>query len=358
MRPLGSRPVDDRPVSPRREATGEAGSSVPVFGGLEFPGCEQVPMSSVQYEASERHVEFWDEAAGIAMIADSPGLGHEEPRGLLGGVVERIAQERGARIGRFCAVSIVRRDARGLRRAMEPDECLYLYPDRANLPAGGSLIVGESDPPDVVVEIDHTTDVRRGKLRVYQSWAFPELWVEVPDAEPPSRRRRLAGLTIYLLNSDGEYEPAPASRAFPGWRADEIHAAVNEPAITDRANAILRRVGAALGKRDGTGPEDDPLLRAHRREGRDEGRAEGRAAALGEGRQRERVELVRETLRARRVAMSPGFPSESCLAALAEASAADIVSACMACRSDGDFEELVRGARMEQTRTTVSREGP
>ncbi|MDE0444562.1 MAG: Uma2 family endonuclease [Gammaproteobacteria bacterium] len=344
---MRSRPVENRPGNPRDEGRGQAGG-VPVFGDLEFPGCEQVPMSSVQHEASEQHVEFWDEAAGIAMITDSPGLGHEEPRGLLAGVVERIAQERGARIGRFCAVSLMRHDSRGLRRAMEPDECLYLYPDRASLPAGGSLIVGESDPPDVVVEIDHTTDVRRGKLRVYESWAFPELWVEVPDAEPPTRRRRrLSGLTIYLLNADGEYEPAPASRAFPGWRAEEIHAVVNEPVITDRANAILRRVGAALGERDGTGPDDDPLLRAHRREGRAEGRVEGRSEGrtegIGEGRLRERVETVRETLRARRVAMSPGFPSESCLAALAEASTADIVSASLACRSDGDFEDLVRG---------------
>ena len=326
MRLLRSRPVDDRPGKPRHDGRGEGG--VPVFQGLEFPGCEQVSMSRVQYEASEQHVEFWDEAAGIAMIADSPGLGHEEPRGLLAGVVERIALERGARIARFCAVSLMRYDARGLRRAMEPDECLYLYPDRANLPAGGSLIVGESDPPDVVVEIDHTTDVRRGKLKVYQSWGFPELWVEVPDAEPATRRRRrLSGLTIHLLNADGEYELASASRAFPGWRADEIHAAVNEPAITDRASAVLRRVGASLGRRDGTGPDDDPLLRAHRREG----------GLL------ERVELVRETLRARRLAMSPGFPSESCLAALAEASTADIVSASLACRDDAHFEDLVRG---------------
>ena len=100
MRQLRSRPEDDRPGTRGSYGRGGDGSSVPVFRGLEFPGCEQVPMSGVQYEASEQHVEFWDEAAGIAMVADSPGLGHEEPRGLLAGVVERIALERGARIGR------------------------------------------------------------------------------------------------------------------------------------------------------------------------------------------------------------------------------------------------------------------
>ena len=68
----------------------------------------------------------------------------------------------------------------------------------------------------------------------------------------------------------------------------------------------------------------------------------GERTVSGKADWRERVELVRETLRARHVAMSPGFPSESCLAALAEASAADIVSASLVCQGDGDFEDLVR----------------
>lgn len=299
----------------------------PVFDGLEFPGCVAVPMSAAQYEDGDGHVEFWDEAAGIAMVAaDAPSVGHEQPVGLLAGVVERIAQERGARIARFHALSMMRSGTRGYRRAMEPDECLYVYPEHADLPATGWLTVGENDPPDVVVEIDHTTDVRRGKLKVYESWGFPELWVEVPDADPArSRRTQLSGLTVYVLNRDGRYEVAPTSRAFPGWRAEEIHLAMNEPTITSHVNATLRRVGAELGARDGAGPDDDPLLAAHRRESRIQ----------------ERVEFVRQTLRARGVALSAEFPAASCRAALARASTAEIAAASLACRSEQDFERLI-----------------
>jgi len=324
--PVPTAQIDDVVDADCKDAPG-----FPVFDGLEFPGCVAVPMTSAQYEACEERLEFWDEAAGIAMIADSePGVGHQQPIGLLAGIVERIAQERGSRIARFCEVGLTSYGAGGNRRAMQPDECLYLYPERADLPTTGSLVVGENDPPDVVVEVDYTTDVRRGKLRVYESWAFPELWVEVPDSEPPRRRRsQLSGLTVYLLNRDGHYETAPESRAFPGWRAEEIHLAINEPAITPAINATLRRVGAELGARDGTGPDDDLLLAAHRREGRAEGRV------------RERVELVRQTLRTRGIALSSEFPAASCWAALARASVAEIAAASLACRTEQDFERLI-----------------
>ena len=65
--------------------------------------------------------------------------------------------------------------------------------------------------------------------------------------------------------------PSEESRAFPGWQAVEIHRALNEPILSEETSAVLSRVGEALGEWEGTGPEDDPLLRQQRAEGLAEG---------------------------------------------------------------------------------------
>ena len=125
----------------------------------------------------------------------------------------------------------------------------------------------------------------------------------MPDARAPSRpRSRRSGLTIHLLE-DGAYRPVAQSRAFPGWTAAEIHAALNEETLSVPTSAVLERVGAALGEREGTGPDDDPLLGAQRRRSRAEGRAEG-----AEGHAEERIEFARALLAARGIVLSPGFP--------------------------------------------------
>ena len=134
---------------------------------------------------------------------------------------------------------------------------------------------------DRIRSYQKTTDVRRGKLALYESWGFPEVWVEVPDETAPSRpRSRRPGLTIHLLEA-GAYRTAPESRAFPRWKAEEIHAALNEPALSAQTSAVLERVGMLLGEREGTGPDHDPLLRTQRRlvfeRGLEHGRAEERA---------------------------------------------------------------------------------
>ena len=101
--------------------------------------------------------------------------------------------------------------------------------------------------------------------------------MEVPNRYSPSRpARRRPGLTIHLLEG-GEYRTAPESRAFPGWTAEEIHTAINEPTVSEATVLTLDRVGRALGVREGTGPDDMPWLRAYR----EKARTETLAAAAG-----------------------------------------------------------------------------
>ena len=209
---------------------------------------------------------------------------------------------------------------------MQADESLYLHPDRVRLPAA-AMVVGKDDVPDVVLEVDHTTDARRRKLSLYESWGFPEVWVDVPDAPSPNRPRGLRpGLTIHLLE-DGRYRAAVESHAFPGWTAAEIHEALNEPAPSARTSAVLERVGGALGRREGTGPDDDPLLRSQRRAGFERGRAQGRAEA--------REAMVRQILRSRGIEVSAELPAGA--AAVATASEAALLSAALACSDQAEF---------------------
>ena len=114
--------------------------------------------------------------------------------------------------------------------------------------------------------------------------------MEVPERGTPSRPAgRRPGLTIHLLEGEA-YRTARVSRAFPGWTANQIHMALNEPVRSAITGRVLDRVGRALGACDGTGPDDTLWLRAHREEGRTRGRAEGRAKGRIEGRAEGRTE--------------------------------------------------------------------
>ena len=245
----------------------------------EFPGCTPVHLPRADLEDSDQRLEYWDGRTETAWICEPTTPYHEHPSGRLVRLTERIAQVRGAPIESYRSMDLRQRD--WPHSIMQADESLYLHPDRARLPGPKAMVLGVDDFPDVVLEVDHTTDVRRGKLGLYEEWGFPEVWVEVPDKPAPSRPRRLQpGLTIYLLQ-DGAYRTAPESRAFPGWTAAEIHAALNEPpTLSARTTAVLERVGAVLGEREGTGPDHDPLLGSHRRREFERGVARGRAEEL------------------------------------------------------------------------------
>ena len=302
-------------------------SSAPVRPGdrvdyeaLRFPGSRPLPMLRDGFEAYDGRIEYWDGRRGIAwVVAESSGI-HEGSSRRLPHLVERIASVRGAPIVSFGSVSLVVRDAEGrAERALEADETLYLHPDRAATPER-SLTVGEHDFPDVVLEVDHTTDVRPGKLLLYEAWGFPELWVVVPPAG--ATRRRPAGVTIHRLEG-GRYRSAAESAAFPGWTAAEIHTGLTEPVPTPATCRVLERVGRALGAREGRGPEDDPLSRALMEAGRLEGRARELAAA------------VQSLLKLRGRSFSPAFPERA--AAFSGLPRDAVMAAALACADEADF---------------------
>ena len=195
----------------------------------------------------EGRLEYWDAATETAWICEPTTPYHERPSRLLTRLAELIGRVRGSPIESYGSMDLLLRDASGEpRRIMQADESVYLHPAQARLPGPAAMVVGEDDFPDVVLEVDHTTDVRRGKLPLYESWGFPEVWVDVPDAPSPSRpHRRRSGLTIHVLEQ-GRYRVAAASRALPGWRAEEIHLALNEPTPSAQTSAVVERVAAAL----------------------------------------------------------------------------------------------------------------
>ena len=294
----------------------------------EFPGCRPVHLSRDEVAGYDGRFEYWDRDTEVAMVCEPTSYYHERPAQRLARLVQTIAHVRGTPIEAVGATDLLVRNARGERqRIMQADQILFLRAVET-VPRGHAIEVGVDALPDVVLEVDHTTDVRRGKLSLYESWGFPEVWVEVPDEAAPSRpASRRSGLTIHVLGDEG-LRTAPSSRAFSGWRAEEIHRALNEPALSGETTEVLRRVGRALGGLEGTGPDDDPLLREERRESRVKGRREVLHTA------------VLEIFAARGIPVSHAVAAS--LAEVEDVPEAVLIRAALACRDAEDFLRLAR----------------
>ena len=348
--PLSAR-GDDKTKTPDATAPEAPRSESLNYEALRFPGCQPISLTREEFADFDDRIEYWDAGTATAwVVADKYGV-HEGTSRRLPHLAERIASVRGTPIVSYGSVTLLVRDADGrAQRAMEADETLYLHPTRAATPVK-SLIIGENDFPDVVLEVDHTTDVRPGKLLLYEAWGFPELWVVVP---PGATRRRPAGVTIHRL-VNGRYRSMRTSGAFPGWTAKEIHATLTEPVSSAATYRVLERVGRTLGEREGTGPDDDPLWRVlgarklaegvargraegvarGRAEGVAQGRAEGVAQGRVEGRAEELAETVQSLLRTRGQRVSDAFMQRA--PALFDMPRDTVTAAALAATDEADF---------------------
>lgn len=303
----------------------------------EFPGCRPVRIPRDAVADYQGRIEYWDAATETAWVVREPvTVYHEAPGQPLNALLTRIGAVRGAPILTLGTADLLLRDARGeWRRILQADQIVYLDPLETR-PQGAAVEVGADHLPDVVLEVDYVTDVRRGKLGLYEAWGFPEVWVEVPASGSP---RRQPGLTIHRRTAHG-YEVVPASVALPGWTAAEIHAALNEASLSEATCAALERVGRVLGEGAGTGPDDDVWLGAQRREARAAGVAAGRAEGC--------AEIVRAILRNRGLAVS-----ERLAVRLAGQDPEVLAAAALTCRDEADLL-----ARLDERRRASRRASP
>ena len=298
----------------------------------DFPGCESFHLPAGELESYEYRLEFWDGDTETAWkVCEPTSIYHERPSRRLARMAERVVSLRGSAIESFGSADLVRVDATGRKRwLMQADEVLYLHPNRVRL-QGPAIDVDRDPLPEVVLEVDHTTDVRRRKLGIYMESGFPEVWVLVPWDSSVRR----PGLAIHVRRGDG-YREERTSRAFPGWRAEEIFRALTEAPMSEVAWRALERVALAMGAREGTTPEDDPLMRSQNAVAR----AEGRAEMLAEN--------VLAVLNARGIAVARGPAALRDLLGTMSSDAA--MEAALACRDAADFRRRV-GERLGDSKS-------
>ena len=151
---------------------------------------------------------------------------------------------------------------------------------------------------------------------------------------PWDSSRRAPGLSIHVRRDDG-YREERSSRAFAGWRAEEIHRALTEAPMSEIAWRALERVALSMGAREGTKPEDDPLMRSHSARARAQGRAHGRAQGL--------MDAMAQVLDARGIAVTLDGAEDRELLAGVPGDA--LMAAALVCTDAADFRRRVLAQR-------------
>ena len=310
--------------------TGRA-SAPAAYRDEDFPGCVSFHLPASEVDHYEGRLEFWDGATETAWKIPETPIQHEWPSRNLTQESARLEMLRGSPILSLGSSDLVCPDASGRKRwLMQADEMLYLHPDRVRL-QGPAIYVDRDPLPDVVLEVDHTTDVRRRKLGIYEESGFPEIWVLVPWESSV----RAPGLTIHVCHGE-EYQEEAASRAISGWRAEEIYLALTESPLSETAWRALERVALAMGAREGTKPEDDPLMRSLSAGSREKEFAQGYREGLILG----RIEAVAQVLEARGIASALDAAEDRVL--LGGLSSDALMAAALACTDEADFRKRIR----------------
>lgn len=123
---------------------------------------------------------------------------HEIPKGVLHRIVQTICDELEIDLVSAGSTTIYEKMKAG---GAEPDDCFY-FGDITRVPQNRALDFKRDPPPDLAIEIDHTSG-SLDKLPIYARFAIPEIW-----------RVAKSGISIKVLTGNS-YQDVPASRLFP-----------------------------------------------------------------------------------------------------------------------------------------------
>ena len=164
-----------RPSLARRGGRRTAPAATPDPSAPDLPNCRPVPLEREDLDTHDERFEYWDGDTETAWVLRDPtGFAHEHPSQRLAGLAQVIAGMRGAPIECGGTMDLELRGRHGERqRILRADQSVYLHPGRSRLPDPAGMVVGEHDFPDVVLEVDHTTDVRALEARDVRGVGLP-----------------------------------------------------------------------------------------------------------------------------------------------------------------------------------------
>ena len=238
----------------------------------DFPGCESFHLPASEIDRYEGRLEFWDGITETAWkVCEPTSIYHEQPSRRLGRMAERVASLRGSAIECFGSADLVRLDAAGRKRwLMQADEVLYLHPDRARLP--GPVIDVDEDPLAGGGAGGGPHDGRASQKapRLQGERFFGNLGTGAVGGVGAS-----AGDSRFMCRRVAGYLEEGESRAFPGWKAQEIHRALTETPLSKTTWRSTGTDGAGDGYAGGHGagrrsahPLDQPQGGGHGAEAR------------------------------------------------------------------------------------------
>ena len=200
---------------------------------LEFVGCDPLPVTREEIEGPEwegRRVEYWHAATETAWVAREGATPfHEALPSALARILERVAMFRGSPIDCMGSTDLRFHTPEGeLLGFIQADQLVYLRPERTALLDAGEMVVGTSRFPDVVLEVDNTTDpqkpaaaLRAGRIsRGLGGSPGPPIPGRAPEPaigsdDPYAGQRRVSGIRgeSGVSGLDGSRDPHGPERA-------------------------------------------------------------------------------------------------------------------------------------------------